>query len=121
MPNKTTTSKTACPHCGKTFIKVNLHITKMHHINEIVMLKSNGFAAARINGKEVARWPCESQDFLTPEFSSRYDFGNGYELRTMADGSLRVLYLHTGIPKEGSRGWFQTYGVAFKKYNLVYE
>ena len=120
MPSKTTTSKTACPHCGKTFVKVNLHITKMHQTNEIVFLKGEGFAA-RINGKEIARWPSNTQDYWGPLYSSRYDFDNGYELRTMADGTRQVLYLHKGKAKEGGYGWFKTYGVAFKKYNLVYE
>lgn len=111
--------KSACPHCGKEFISVALHIAKIHQVNEIVRLKEGGIAV-HINGARVACWtyhgPQTHQGEMgTLHYNQYEDYKNGYAIREYdsgpKQGKFEVFYINK--TKMG-----QTTGVAFKNYTF---
>ena len=118
----------ACPHCGKKFISVALHIAKMHQVNEIVRLKEGG-VAVHINGVRVAYWlattrrkPINEKDRCQWEVCHRdsityEDYTNGYAIKEYLSGDnygkFEVFYMN----KQRNIGTDEK-SVAFKKYTV---
>ena len=119
--------KTACPHCGKQFISVNLHIAKTHQMNEIIRLKEGGIAV-HINGVRVAFWlkdyssrpllprgcaqdSCGGDDYVVYE-----DYANGYAIMEYLKGENKGKFVVNYMNKD--KGICMTTGVAFKNYTF---
>jgi hypothetical protein len=120
--------KTACPHCGKQFISVNLHIAKTHQVNEIIRLKEGGIAV-HINGVRVAywlqhsknrpklnendngQWECCCGDKITYE-----DYTNGYKITEYLEGANKGKFEVHYMNKQRGIGCGNI--VAFKNYTF---
>jgi hypothetical protein len=119
--------KTACPHCGKQFISVNLHIAKTHQVNEIIRLKEGGIAV-HINGVRVAYWlkddssrqpnlsgrtqdSCGGDDYVVYE-----DYENGYAITEYLKGDNKGKFVVNYMNK--NKHICKTTGVAFKNYTF---
>jgi uncharacterized Zn-finger protein len=112
--------KTACPHCGKQFISVALHISKTHQVNEIVRLKEGGIAV-HINGVRVACWLSQGPnthqgEMGTLHYNQYEDYLNGYAIRQFDSGPNKGKYQVFYMNK--TRGLGCTTNIAFKNYTV---
>lgn len=118
--------KSACPHCGKEFISVALHIAKIHQVNEIVRLKEGGIAV-HINGVRVACWTYHGSQCWTYHGSQTHqgemgtlhynqyeDYKNGYAIREYDSGPKQGKFEVFYINKTNG----QSPRVAFKNYTF---
>jgi len=118
----------ACPHCGKKFISVALHIAKMHQVNEIVRLKEGG-VAVHINGVRVAYWLKTTRRTLLHEKdrgqwevghhdSITYeDYTNGYAIKEYLSGDNKGKFEVFYMNKQKNIGTTEK-SVAFKNYTV---
>ena len=117
----------ACPHCGKKFISVALHIAKMHQVNEIVRLKEGGLAV-HINGVRVAYWlkNCAARNAseargqwegFCGDSMSYEDYTNGYAIKEYLSGDKKGKFEVFYMNKQKGIGTNEKHA-AFKKYTV---